>query len=125
MKLIVAIVLLGFAFTAVAGGYHHNTYITNNYYEENNTYIEEHSGVSDSDLDSTFAATMAASQIQCSTSSRKHQAGVATGYKSGKNAFAVGYCKSISDSQAMTLGGTAAFATGIKPAYGIGLNWSW
>lgn len=96
---------------------------------EENTYVtniwEDDTGVSNSDLDSYFAATMAASQIQCSTSTRKHQAGVSTGYKSGKNAFAVGYCKSISDTKAMTLGGTAAFANGMKPAYGVGLNWSW
>ena len=105
-----------------------NNYYEENYYEENeyvtNTY-EDNSGVSNSDLDATFAATMAASNIECSTSSRRHQAGVSTGYKSGKNAFALGYCKSISDTQAMTLGGKAAFASGIKPAYSIGLNWSW
>lgn len=118
------LVLMLYWGAAEAGGYH----VTNNYYE-GDTYVtnifEDDTGVSSSDLDSYFAATMAASQIQCSTSTRKHQAGVSTGYKSGKNAFAVGYCKSISDTNAVTLGGTAAFANDMKPAYGVGLNWSW
>lgn len=125
LAVIAALVLMALYMDAAhATGWGNNTYITNNYYE-NNTYIEDDSGVSDSDLDSAIAATMAATSIHCSTGTRKHQAGVATGYKSGKNAFALGYCKSISDNRAMTLGGTAAFASGTSPAYGVGLNWTW
>lgn len=124
------IMVLIIADEARAGGDRivNNYYETNNYYQED-TYVtnifEDDSGVSDSDLDAALAATMAASSIECSTSTRRHQAGVSTGYKSGKNAFALGYCKSISDEQAMTLGGKAAFASGMKPTYSIGLNWTW
>jgi len=79
------------------------------------------------DLDAAMAASMAAGAVECSTSSRKHQAGVATGYASGKNAFAAGYCHSIGQSPdyAQTLGVKAAFATDMSPVYSLGYNIAW
>lgn len=110
------------AFNAGASGYGNTT----NIYKTFNTF-EGDSGVSDSDLDSVFAGALAASQIQCNTSSSKHQAGAGLGYKSGQNAAAAGYCHSLPSrsSYAHTLGGTAVLMSGNSPAYGVGYNITW
>ena len=108
----------------LAGGWHNDTNVTNNYYTENNYYT---ASISQSDLDTIMAAGMAANAVECSVSSRKHQGGVGTGYQSGKNGFAAGYCHSVSNSKdyAATLGVKSAFADGMKPAYSIGYNFAW
>ena len=100
-----------------------NNYYTTNEYTSN--YYDDDSGVSDSELDSDISMMMAADAIHCTTSTRKNQVGVGTGYRSGKNGYAVGYCKTIDNSGTpMMLGIKAAGASGRSPAYGVGLNFT-
>ncbi len=124
MKLLILIVVSTFLVfgNAEASRYGNTTNIFNTF----NTF-EGDSGVSDSDLDSVFAGAMAASQIQCNTSSRKHQAGFGLGYKAGQNAGAAGYCHSLGSSAdyAHTLGGTVVLMNGEEPGYGVGYNIAW
>jgi hypothetical protein len=94
---------------------------------EENTFIDIEEGVSDSELNAHFAGAIAASQINCNTSTRKNQGGIGLGYKGGANAGAVGYCKKVGDSPnySQTFGGTVIVMSGEKPGYGLGWNIAW
>lgn len=113
---------------AQAGGYRHvtNNYITNNYTTIiDETYIEE-GEVSQSEHDATAAQGFATDQIHCSTSVRKHQMGFGIGHRGGKNAAALGYCKTFVSEGGTTymLGGSTAVADDVKPGVGVGINWT-
>jgi len=119
--LVLIAVLMAIFSPAQAGGYptEYGTTINNNY---TTNYYD---GVSDSDLDSDTALIMAADAIHCTTSTRKNQAGVGIGYRSGKNGYALGYCKTIDNSGTPTmLGFKAAGSSGRSPAYSLGLNFT-
>ena len=121
--LVLVAILVAIFTPANATRYPPITSVTNNYYYTENTYQD--SGVSDSDLDSDVSMMMAADAIHCTTSTRKHQAGVGMGYRSGENGYAVGYCKTIDNKGTPTmLGFKASGASGRSPAYGIGINFT-
>ena len=87
----------------------------------NNYYDDDDNGPSDGDVD----ALMAAGAIHCTTSTRKNQAGVGLGHRSGKNGAAAGYCKTIDKGGTpMMLGATVAGSQGRKVGIGVGLNWT-
>lgn len=125
--IIVGLVLLSWGISAMAGGYHHN--VTNNYFTTevtNEFYDYSTSGVSSSSFNSGLAQMLAMDAIHCSTSTRKHQAGIGTGYSDGKNGFAAGYCKTMVTDGGIPvmIGGAAAIANGAKPKYSLGVNWT-
>ena len=123
--ILAAVVLLTLIFwprDAEASKYPPIRSVTNNYYTENHYHQDE--GVSDSDLDSDVSMLMAADAIHCTTSTRKKQAGVGAGYRSGKNGYAVGGCQTFVTESGVPvmLGVKAAGASGRSPAYSVGFN---
>ena len=110
-----------------SGSHDHDITIIN----EGDTHVEnifiEGSGISSSDLDAAFAGSMAVSQVQCNTSSRKHQGGFGIGKSGSEYAFAGGYCHSIGNSPkyAQTLGGSVLLLEGGEQVYGGGYNFQW
>lgn len=90
-----------------------------------NTFIED-SGISGSTYNAALSQLLAMDAIHCSTSTRKNQAGIGTGYSDGKNGFAAGYCKTFvtEGGTPWMLGGKAAVANDTKPRYNLGVNWT-
>ena len=120
LAIVAAVILTGLYFGAAqAGGYHHH--ITNEFYE-----TTEINGIDNSDYHSGLSQMLAMDAIHCSTSTKKHQMGVGTGYSNGKNGFAVGYCKtSVTDNGIPVMfNGAAAIGNGAKPKYSLGVNFT-
>lgn len=91
----------------------------------NVTEISNFYGVENNEFHSSIAATMAADAIHCTTSSRKHQVGIGSGWSDGHSGFAAGYCHSVEiKGQPFMLGVKASAATDTKPTYSVGMNWT-
>lgn len=99
--------------------------ITNNYSTTEEYFIDESThGISGSEYHSYRAQGLAADAIHCTTSTRKHQMGVGTGYSDGQNGFAIGYCKVVSDENPVMIGVQAMGGTDAEPEYNVGVNWT-
>lgn len=104
-----------------SGGYHKTV---NNYYVDYD--VNNFTGIGKSDYNTGLAQMLAADAIHCTTSTRKNQMGIGTGYSNGKNGFALGYCKTFLSEGGIPImiGGKGMTANGAKPLYSLGVNWT-
>jgi hypothetical protein len=106
-------------------GHHHEPPVVTEITNVTNVTEINNFGITDNEFNGSMAAAMAADAIHCTTSSRKHQMGIGTGWSDGANGIAIGYCHSIEiQNQPVMIGIKASGADNTDAKYSVGFNWT-